>query len=64
MFIEGCINDGTINSISQLATLHHVYKILLLMGIGVFTYNKLDRNQINISAKKLIIWKIMIMLKS
>ena len=37
-----CINDETINSISQLATLHHVYKILLLMGIGVFTYNKLD----------------------
>ena len=37
-----CINDGTINSISQLATLHHVYKILLLMGIGVFTYNKLE----------------------
>ena len=36
------ITDSVINNISQLSTLHHKYKILLLMGIGVFSYNTLD----------------------
>ena len=38
----GSIRDNIINSISQLSTLHHKYKILLLMGIGVFSYDTLD----------------------
>ena len=42
---SGCVHDETINTISQLGTLNHVYKILLLMGIGVFTNYKLKTEE-------------------